>query len=150
MRRLSLLMILMLCMGSLLISQTDANKRYVAVKSTPLKSSTGFFSQELKTLSQGDEVTLVRDDGKWAEIRSGNQSGWVASTSLSSRRVVASGAAITASEVALAGKGFSKEVEVEYRKNGLDFSAVDSMERIIVSGNDLLTFINEGHLAKGE
>jgi len=63
---------------------------------------------------------------------------------------VASGAAITASEVALAGKGFSSEIEVEYRKNGMDFSGVDSMERIIVSGNDLLAFINEGHLAKGE
>ena len=150
MRRLSLLIALMFCVGSLLFSQTDANKRYVAVKSTPLKSSTGFFGQDIKNLSQGDEVTLIRDDGKWAEVRSGNQSGWVSSTSLSSRRVVASGAAITASEVALAGKGFSSEIEVEYRKNGMDFSGVDSMERIIVSGNDLLAFINEGHLAKGE
>ena len=150
MRRLSLLIALMLCMGSLLFSQTDANKRYVAVKTTPLKSSSGFFGQDLKILSQGDEVTLIRDNGKWAEVRSENQSGWVSSNSLSSRRVVASGAAITASEVALAGKGFSREVEVEYRKNGIDFSVVDSMERIIVSGNELLTFVNEGRLAKGE
>ena len=149
MRRL-LLLAVMLFMGSLLFSQTDANRRYVAVKATPLKSSTGFFGQELKNLSQGEEVMLIRDDGKWAEIQAGNQKGWVSSTSLSSRRVVASGAAVTASEVALAGKGFSEETEIEYRKSGLDFSAVDSMERINVSGTDLLGFINEGRLAKGE
>jgi len=150
MRRLLLLLAMMFCMGSLLFSQTDANRRYVAVKSTPLKSSTGFFGQDLRTLTQGEEVTLLRDDGKWAEVRAGNQTGWVASTSLSSRRVVASGAAVTASEVALAGKGFSQEIEIEYRRSGLDFSVVDAMERMDVPGNELLGFINEGRLAGGQ
>ena len=150
MRRLLLLLAMMFCMGSLLFSQTDANRRYVAVKSTPLKSSTGFFGQELRTLTQGEEVTLLRDDGKWAEVRTGNQTGWVASTSLSSRRVVASGAAVTASEVALAGKGFSQEIEIEYRRSGLDFSVVDAMERLFVPGNELLIFVNEGRLAGGQ
>ena len=149
MRRLILLSAMMF-MGSLLFSQTDASKRYVAVKSTPLKSSTGFFGQDLRTLTQGTEVTFIRDTGKWTEVRSGNQSGWVASSSLSSRRVAASGAAITANEVALAGKGFSKEVEAEYKKNGLSFTVVDSMERISVPGNELLRFINEGRLNRGE
>ena len=139
----------MFCAG-LLFSQTDASRRYVAVKTTPLKSSTGFFSRELRTLSHGDEVALIRDNGKWAEVRAGSQSGWVASASLSSRRVAASGAAITSSEVAMAGKGFSQDVEAEYRKGGVDFSAVDSMELINVSGDDLLVFITEGRLARGD
>ena len=150
MRRLLLLSAFMLFTGSLIFSQTTANARYVAVKTTPLKSSTGFFGKELKTLSLGDEVTLIRDSGKWSEVRSGSQSGWVASNTLSSRRVAASGASITANEVALAGKGFSQELETEYRKNGLDFSVVDSMERMLVPGDDLLNFINEGRLARGE
>ena len=149
MRRFSLLMALMFCTG-LLFSQSDAGKRYVAVKTAPLKSSTGFFSKNLKTLSHGDEVTLIRDNGKWAEVRSGSQSGWVSSVSLTSRRVAASGAAITASEVAMAGKGFSREIELEYRKSGVDFSAVDFMEGINVSSDDLLAFITEGRLATGE
>ena len=150
MRRLILLLVLMFCAGSLIFSQTDLNRRYVAVKTTPLKSSTGFFSQELRSLSQGDEVTFIRADGKWTEIRAGNQTGWVSTDSLSSRRVVASGSAVTASEVALAGKGFSAEVEVEYRKNGMDYSMVDSMERINVPSNELLVFVNNGRLARGE
>ena len=149
MRRL-LLLAGMLFISSLIFSQSDASRRYVAVKNTPLKSSTGFFGQELKSLSQGDEVSLIRDDGKWSEVRAGNQTGFVSSTSLSSRRVVASGSTATASEVALAGKGFSQEMEIEYRKGGLDFSVVDSMERINVPSNELLSFVNEGRLARGE
>ena len=150
MRRLLLLSAMTLFVGSLLFSQTAANKRYVAVKTTPLRSSTGFFGRDLRVLSLGDELTLVRDDGKWAEVRAGSQNGWVSSAALSSRRVVASGSAVTATEVALAGKGFSQEIETEYRKSGLDFSVVDSMERINVSGNELLAFINEGRLSRGE
>jgi len=148
--RLLLLFVLTFCMGSLVFSQTDLNRRYVAVKTTPLKSSAGFFGQELRSLSQGDEVIFIRADGKWTEIRAGNQTGWVATDSLSSRRVAASGSAVTASEVALAGKGFSAEVEVEYRKNGLDYSMVDSMERINIPFSELLVFVNNGRLAKGE
>ena len=57
---------------------------------------------------------------------------------------------VTASEVAMAGKGFSPDMEMEYRKNGLDYSMVDSMERITVPSDDLLRFITEGRLSRGE
>jgi len=150
MRRLLLLLAVMFFVAALAFSQADANRRYVLVRSTPLKSSTGFFARDLRDLPQGTEVVLIRDTGKWSEVRAGNQSGWVISGSLSSRRVAASGAAVTASEVALAGKGFSREIEIEYRKNGLDFDMVDSMEKINISGSDLLRFVTEGRLARGE
>ena len=155
MRRFLLLFAVMFSMGPLLFSQaasssTAANRRYVAVKTTVLKSSTGFFASDLKNLSQGDEVSLIRESGKWAEVRSGNQTGWVAVSSLSTRRVVASASSATASEVAMAGKGFSAETEVEYRKGGLNYFAVDSMEQINIPANELLGFITDGHLKKGE
>ena len=151
MRRLVLLFTVMLLMGLPLFSQTnEANRRYVAVKTTPLKSSTGFFASDLKNLSQGDEVAFIRESGKWAEVRSGNQTGWVAVSSLSARRVVASGSSASASEVAMAGKGFSAETEIEYRKGGLNFSAVDSMEQVNIPARELLEFIDIGHLRKGE
>ena len=150
MRRLILLLAFTFCVCSLVFSQTDANRRYVAVKTTALKDSTGFFAKDLKNLSQGDEVTFVRADGKWSQVRSGSDTGWVTSDSLSSRRVVASGAAVTASEVALAGKGFSADVEIEYRKSGLDFSMVDTMEKINIPASELLNFVNEGRLARGQ
>jgi len=150
MRKLLFLSAMTLCSCALLFSQTAGNKRYVAVQITALKDSTGFFAKDLKNLPLGTEVTLIREDGKWTQVRAENLDGWVASSSLSARRVVASGSPVTASEIALAGKGFSPDTEIEYRKNGLDYSMVDSMEKITIPANDLLRFITEGQLAKGD
>jgi hypothetical protein len=139
-----------LCVSSLLFSQAAGNKRYVAVQSAIVKDSAGFFAKELGSLPLGTELTVVRENGKWTEVRAGNLAGWVVSSSLSVRRVVASTSNVTAGEVALAGKGFSPDVEIEYKKNGLDYSMVDSMERITVPADSLLQFITEGRLARGE
>jgi predicted Zn-dependent protease len=49
-------------------------------------------------------------------------------------------------EIALAGKGFSPEIELEYRKNGLDYSSVDMMEILNIDDNDLRKFIDDGRL----
>ncbi|MDR2716877.1 MAG: hypothetical protein LBB89_02280 [Treponema sp.] len=150
MQRFLFLLTMAFCTSAVIFSQADRNTRYVAVQTAVLKDSTGFFAKEVGNLPLGTAVTLVRDDGKWAEVRAGNLAGWVASASLSARRVVASNSPVTASEVALAGKGFSPDTEIEYKKNGLDYSMVDSMEKIVVSTDDLLRFIIEGRLARGE
>jgi uncharacterized protein YgiM (DUF1202 family) len=150
MKRIFLIVTITLCVGPLLFSQASRNTRYVSVQTTPLKDGAGFFAKELGNLSLGTEVTVVREDGKWTQVRAGNASGWVASASLSARRVVTSNANVSASEVALAGKGFSPDMEIEYRKNGLDYSEVDRMEKLIIPAGDLLQFINEGRLSRGE
>jgi SH3-like domain-containing protein len=154
MKRLFLILTIALCAGPmagpLLFAQASRNTRYVAVKTTPLKDSTGFFAKELGNLSLGTEVTVVREDGKWTEVRAGNVSGWVASASLSARRVVASNTNVSASEVALAGKGFAPDMEIEYKKNGLDYSEVDRMENLVIPADDLLKFITDGRLSRGE
>jgi uncharacterized protein YgiM (DUF1202 family) len=145
-----LLFLIIICAAFPVFSQSGGNRRYVAVQNAAVKDSNGFFARDLGTLPLGEEVNLVRDDGKWAQIQARNINGWVSSSSLSTRRVVASGASASVSEVALAGKGFSPETEMEYRKSGLDYSAVDSMERLTIPANELFGFINEGHLARGE
>jgi uncharacterized protein YgiM (DUF1202 family) len=150
MKRIFLILTLVLLVSPLLFSQAPRTARYVSVQTAPLKDSTGFFAKEVGNLSLGTEVTVVREDGKWTQVQAGNLSGWVASASLSARRVVASNANVSASEVALAGKGFSPDMEMEYRKNGLDYSEVDRMEKLVVPAGDLLQFINEGRLSRGE
>ena len=149
MKKYILVTILFLCTGFFLFSQTG-NVRYVSVQGGVLKSSTGFFASKVGNLTLGQEVTLVKDDGKWAQVRAGSLTGFIASSSLSTRRVVASTAGASSTEVALAGKGFSQEIEVEYRKNGLDYSTVDSMEKLTIPDDELLRFVNEGRLARGE
>jgi hypothetical protein len=104
----------------------------------------------LWNLSLGDAVTLVREDGKWTQIRTNTLTGWVLSSSLNTRRTLASGAGATASELSLAGKGFSPELEMEYRNGGLDYSVVDAMENMVIGSGELLEFIVEGRLARGQ
>jgi SH3-like domain-containing protein len=150
MKRLIFLFTIVFCTGSLVFSQTAGNRRYVAVQSTVMKDSTGFFARELGRLSLGTELTLIRENGKWSEVRAGNLSGWVASSSLSARRVIVSGTTPSAGEITLAGKGFSPDVEIEYRRNGLDYSTVDAMEQMVIPVDDLLRFVTEGRLSRGE
>jgi uncharacterized protein YgiM (DUF1202 family) len=148
--RFTVLLVMMFCAGSLLFSQADRNKRYVAVQSAEMKDSAGFLAKNLGSLALGTEVTVIREEGKWTQVQAGSLSGWVASASLSARRVTTSGSAVTASDVALAGKGFSPDTEMEYKKNGLDYSMVDSMERITIPNDDLLRFVTEGRLNRGD
>jgi len=143
---------MMLCLSGLVFSQANRGTRYVAAQTVTLKDSAGFFAKDLGSLSLGDAVTLIQDNGKWSQVRAGNLTGWVASSSLSARRVIASNSAlnVTGGELAMAGKGLSPDMEIEYKKNGLDYSMVDSMEQITIPANDLLRFITEGRLARGE
>ena len=128
---------------------------YVAVKSVPLKSSTWFFAGTKGTLNYGDRVTVLQVNGKWVEVRSvtnSSLSGWTQSANMSAKQIV-SGNTGTASaqDIALAGKGFNQEVEDVYKAKGnLNYADVDRTERISVSETDLLRFIEEGHLSKGD
>ena len=145
------LLFFMICVFSLSLAFSQAGKTlYVAVENAPVKDSAGNFSSERGKLPLGTMVTAVSEKGKWTEIRAGNLTGWVASADLSARRVIASGSTVTPGEVALAGKGFSPQMETEYRRGGLDYSRVDSMERIAIPGTELQRFIIDGRLAGGE
>jgi len=138
-----------------IFAQKAGDTLYVNVNTASLKSSTGFFGSNTGTVKYGDQVKVVAVDNKWVQIRtSANITGWIASSSLTTKKISTQGSAANASarEIALAGKGFSPEVEAEYKKDGgeINYTAVDAMERVTVSDKDLLAFIEEGHLAKGE
>jgi hypothetical protein len=135
---------------ALVFPQADGIRRYVAVHKAPLKESANFFAKDLGSLSLGDTVTLVREGSKWTQVRAGAITGWVLSSSLSVRRIVSSGSNAVATEIALAGKGFSSEMEMEYRESGLDYSIVDMMENTLIGAEELFKFISEGHLARGQ
>ena len=147
-----LFVLLIVFLGSVFVfSQAAGSTMYVAVKSTNLKSSTGIFASTRGELTLGDAVTMIRTNGNWAEVRTTNSlTGWVNLTALSSKRVAGSGMSSSAGEIALAGKGFSPEFEIEYKKTGLDYSSVDAMEAINISENELLMFVEEGRLSKGK
>jgi len=129
---------------------------YVSVKNVTLKSGPGFFSGAKGTLNLGDQVTVVQVQGKNIEVKSvknSGLSGWTSSDNFSVKQVVAgTSSTATAREVALAGKGFTQEVEKSYKdqQKNLNFADVDKIEAINVKEADLKRFLEEGQLKTGE
>jgi SH3-like domain-containing protein len=127
----------------------------VNLKTVDLRSLPAYFSSAKGSLKYGDPVSLVGEKGSWAEVRSRDNpalSGWIAASGLSARQVLQSGQrSVSAIEVALAGKGFNAEVEINYRRRlALDYSGIDRLEARKLSVDELLRFLTEGHLARGE
>jgi len=153
--------LLFLCLGLFISGFAMAQVRaggtlYVAIRTVDLKSGTGWFASNRGSLNMGDQVTVIRVDGRFVEVRSvRNQSltGWTASANLSARQVVAgTSSTATAREVALAGKGFNQEVEQSYRdqQRNLNYADVDRVEAIRVNEADLRRFLEEGRLSMGD
>ncbi|MDR1804346.1 MAG: SH3 domain-containing protein [Treponema sp.] len=145
----------LLVSGALFAQQiTAGGTAWISSKTADLKSSTGFFAGRVGTLQMGDQVTVLQISGSKVQVRSAmnsSLSGWVASSSLSARRIVAAGSSATATEVAMAGKGFDQEVENAYKTDGnLNYADVDRAEAITVSLDELYTFVTEGRLNTGE
>ena len=152
-------LILVFCLtfiaAGLCFSQSAGSTMYVSVKSAELKNSPSMFASVVSGLNFGDAVIVIENRGKWANVRTANnRSGWTYMAGLRARRVVSSGI-ITVTEVALAGKGFSGEVEAEYRRGsqgaqGANYNPVDAMEQMRIPEPELLEFINQGRLSRGE
>jgi hypothetical protein len=155
MKRLLVLLILVLLVSGALFAQIKSGSAaWVSAKKADLKSSTGFFAGTRGSLELGAEVSVLQINGKWAEVRSvtnASLSGWMTASNLSARRIVASGTTASATEVALAAKGFSQETEDAYKTSGnLNYADVDKTEAITVSMDDLYKFVTEGRLNTGE
>jgi len=128
---------------------------YVAVRNLALKDGTGFFARTRGNLDYGARVTVISVNGRFVQVRSAANSsltGWTAAANLSTRQVVAgTGSTATASEVALAGKGFNQEVEQSYRnQTNLNYADVDITESFVINENGLRQFLEQGRLSMGD
>jgi hypothetical protein len=127
----------------------------VTVKEVEVRKSPSFLGAVVAKLSYGDTVRTRREQGSWVEIDipDSRDTGWVHISALERKRIifgatdteVASEA--TSGEIALAGKGFNKEVEERYiEETNLDFSLIDEMEATVVPFEEIAEFITEGGL----
>jgi uncharacterized protein YgiM (DUF1202 family) len=149
------IMAILLCLsvfGGIAAQSLQGKTMYVSVKSAELKDSTGLLANVRGSIQYGAQVTVLQERGRWVEVRASTLTGWMPSGDLSTRRIVVSGtsASATADELALAGKGFSAEVETEYKRSAsMDYAAIDTMESQTVSGQVLYKFLQDGHLSEG-
>lgn len=115
-----------------------------------------FSAKSLGSIPDGTEVQIIQQSGEWYKVEYQDQQGWVAQQAfVTAKKLDVSkllkGKAVQESktdEVALAGKGFTPEVEATYRQKhpNLKYDQVDQVEKFEVSPDQLQAFQREGGL----
>ena len=149
---------ILICCAALVATSTWAAKEMsVQVRDGQLRNRASFLGTVTGTVAYGDRVTVNQEQAGWCEVTTSvGATGWIHGSALTPKRVVAgSGMAdaqtgASGEEVALAGKGFSKEVEAEYKKQNkaLDYTWVDWMGKQTVAPDQLVQFLKQGDLAQ--
>src|SRR5512137_1035887 len=132
----------------------------VKVQKASLFSQPNFLSKPVATLQFGDQLEMEEVVKDWAKVKFGQQRGYIHQSALTSAKVdmktmmfsSSSSSGTTQDEVALAGKGFTPEVEKNYGKAHpeMNYALVDEIERYSVDPNSLRSFIQRGGLKVSE
>ncbi len=142
----------LLALAVLLLADTVV----VKVQTTSLRKAPKFYSAVVAALKAGDSLTKLADQDGWVQVKtSAGVVGWVHSSAVETKKFSLTSVGGTmktqasASEVALAGKGFNKQVEDSYKAKhaSANFAAVDRMLKITVSPAEVEAFIKKGRLA---
>jgi len=154
MRRLCIIAGLCITASVLYAQNNTSGIMYVAIKTVELKKTAGIFAAGQGVLVYGDAVAILEIKGQWAHVRAAKDaklSGWTAVANLSKKRVISGNqSAVTASEVALSGKGFNQEIENIYKAQGrLNYAGVDRIEALQIPMEYVQRFIIIGHLYQG-
>jgi hypothetical protein len=137
-----------------------ADQVSVNVSQTQVRATASALGKLLGVLGYGDRVTVLEQtaDKAWTKVSSAAKSleGWVRASVLQKKEIVmktgstAAETSASSGDVALAGKGFSKEVEAQYKADTkLDYAWVDRMESFVVSPEQVASFYKAGGLMEG-
>ena len=129
---------------------------WVQVRQAVVRTQPQHYAAKLSAVKYGDRLPLESEaEAGWIKVRlPSKKSGFLPEVAVTERQVVltarqAASTKADPSEVVLAGKGFSKEVEDKYKQanRGVRFDLVDQMERSgLVSDQELLSFVKQGGL----
>lgn len=126
----------------------------VQVKQSQVRTAPSFLSRIVASVQYGDRVFVVSKQGTWIQILAADAGikGWVHASALTPKKIVLKAGdadvnkTATSDELALAGKGFNKKVEGEFRTKNrdLDYARIDKMEQVKVSQGEIREFLEEG------
>jgi hypothetical protein len=125
----------------------------VRVMSAKLMGAPKFIGKTVTEVSRGAHLAFQDKKSSWYQVQTDSgQVGWIHSSAVVDKKVQLSsdpgggGSSASQDEIELAGRGFSPEVEQEYRSKHreLDFSHVDKIEALKVDTEVVATFAAEG------
>jgi SH3-like domain-containing protein len=151
----TLILIILACLA-VVAALLAADTYIVKVRTTSLRNSPKFYASAVTALKAGDGVEKVAAEGDWIQVKTAEGTvGWIHISALKPKKfnLLAMNQGLktqaTADEVALASKGFNKQVEDSYRarNKSLSFVWVDKMLAIVVPPGQETAFLKEGQLA---
>jgi uncharacterized protein YgiM (DUF1202 family) len=109
----------------------------VAVREGQVRGKPSFLAPVVKTLPYGQQVQAGQPQGAWLPVTADGASGWMHLSALTEKKIVLDPGAEQAKggaskeELALAGKGFNKDVEADFKSKNKEanFELVDKMEK---------------------
>lgn len=129
----------------------------VKVKTTAIRKEPKFTSATLATLKTGAPLDRLASKDGWFQVKTkAGVTGWVHSSAIDTKKFTLAAmdktmkTEATSGEVALASKGFNKQVEDAYkaRNQAADFAAVDRMEALKALAADIEAFLKRGRLGE--
>jgi len=133
------------------------NSMSIQIKKGQLRTTPSFLGKITAELSYGDRVAVIETKDPWLKVRAyaKNVEGWLHNSALTSKKIILKpGAndvaqAASSDELALAGKGFSQQVEGEFKTKNpqLDYTWVNRMEQMVVSQDQIEQFLKDGKLS---
>jgi hypothetical protein len=127
----------------------------VITKENAVREYCKFFAPVKAKVKYNDKLDMLSQQGDWFKVRFMKAEGCIHKTavesktaSLTSIPLSGSSGSVSENEAALAGKGFTPQVEASYRAKHpeMKYYLVDKVEAINVSDKDLALFINNGGL----
>lgn len=147
------LLALLLATGVALAAPKVGSAVTIRVMSAKVMKSPKFIGAASGSVSRGDQLTVKEVKGDWYRVE-GSFAGWIHKSNVTEGKVAlsstpgGSGGNVNRDEVELAGRGFTPQVEQQYKEKNpnLDFSHVDAIEKTSVDPTELEAFVNEGGL----
>jgi hypothetical protein len=127
----------------------------VKIKTTSLRRDPKFTAPIVAAIKAGDALEKLEARDGWVKVKTkAGVVGWLHSTAVESKKLdllamdKTMKTQASAGEVALAAKGFNKQVEDKYRAGNAaaDFAAVDAMEKIKPTAAEVEAFMKAGRL----
>lgn len=127
----------------------------VVVKKTSVREAAQFFAATVTMAEYNDELIVLATEEDWIKVNKNGTEGWIHLSAVSEITDAAPNTTgevsedYSADEIALAGKGFSEQVEEQYRWDNpeLNFGEVDEIEKSMVSLSTVIAFQEAGKLS---
>jgi uncharacterized protein YgiM (DUF1202 family) len=157
--RVAILATALICFAAIGVWAAAAKIMSVQMKVSELRSSPSGLSTVVATAKMGDRLTVLEEKGAWTRVSTeSGVIGWIPASSLTKGtvKVSAGGAdakvAASDNEMSLATKGFTSQVEADFKKQhkDIDFTWVDKMIGMKTTTDEMKEFLEAGDVQVGK